>query len=197
MTSISLHILDIIVKREFCCLFLAMLAEAINKNSSPASAAPCAASARAFAYVAAGAILLRGRQRGSEIAEPGVGAALLERGVPAADGIERDDDAGPNEVNAGEVEAPVGRAREGILVERGRLEHPVDVAVADGADDDRDEVNQREVSNIKEERHFAVDERGAEKLRSAIVDGAEKKESGAEGHQQEQQRRRIFCRVQK
>ena len=88
----------------------------------------------------------------------------------------------PNQIDAGEVEAPAGRTREGILVEGRRLEHPVDVAVAHVADEDRDEMNQWEVKNVKEERHFAVDESGAEKLRSAVVNGAEKKEGGAEGH---------------
>src|ERR1700731_2008460 len=123
----------------------------------------------------------------SEIAEQGVVAALLHRGVPAAEWIHGEHDEGPDEVDERQGESPSGRLSDRKGGEVGRLEHPLNVAVARVTEDAGEDVDERKVDQVVEHRHLADDERGAEEARGMGVDGPEKEKCGAECHEKKEQ----------
>src|SRR5436190_24176253 len=75
-----------------------------------------------------------------EIAEPGVVAALLQAGKPAAQRIKRKHNTSPHQVDNRQGVSPFGRLSNGELPEARRLEHPMRLPVARVTHGDRNQV---------------------------------------------------------
>ena len=128
----------------------------------------------------------------SEIAQPTPASALLHLGKPAAHGIQRDHDEQPHGVDSGQAEPVVRRIRPCFFVEQRADEKPTRAAIPQIRDEQGDRMDQKNVNDIKKERHPAEnDERSPEFAEVAIKQG-EDDEGRAKRHQQKEQRGRVF-----
>ena len=131
-----------------------------------------------------------------EVAEPGVFAALLEICEPCAEGIEGKDYQDPRKVDARQAESPAGRRVEGVLAQVRGLEHPLDAAESDKADDHGEEMDERQVKHKVKQRHAPINECGAQPARCSVVECAQQQHRWTQCHQQKEQGWRVFCGVQ-
>src|SRR5215208_1276075 len=126
--------------------------------------------------------------------------ARPEPGVPAAARIRQHHHQHPRCIHPGQAQWPAGRLGDGELVDRRRLEHPVHAAERHPAAHQCEQMDEQHVQHKVEQRHSAEDEHGLQyggTWTSLVeVEQAQGEQRGPEGHQQEQQRRRILVGVQ-
>jgi len=129
----------------------------------------------------------------SEIAQPNAASALLQLGKPPAHGIQHDHDEQPHGVDSAEAEPVVRRIqRPAITLEQRTNKKSARAAIPQVRDEQGDRMDQKNVNDIKKERHPTEnDERSPEFAEVAIKQG-EHDEGRAKRHQKKEQRGRIF-----
>ena len=91
----------------------------------------------------------------SEVAQPRVAPTALEVGEPLAGGVEQEHDYDPHEIDHPKIEAGIGRRLGG----RGAVE-PIGVAKADHVHCHGEDMDEREMNQVVEERHATENEDG-------------------------------------